>query len=302
MSCAMIPVIAQDISGTKVSLYNADTGPRFPLNAVRLKNDTPLHLKGGPVTVFDEGTYAGDARMEDIPPGDTRLITYAVDLSVEGERQSPGYAVTETALTIRRGVMTTTRKERYETNYTLKNKADKPRTVLVEHPYSAEYKLLTPEKYAERTPDRYRFEVIVPPGQSAPLKVVLERPVSESVALFGMEVNALQVYINRREVPEGVKNALREVLTRRRKIQEIQGQAANADAEIKAIEQDQDRIRKNMATLDKQSALYKRYVTQLDEQETRIQNLRREANRLRNEAATAERELRAYLDTLDVTG
>jgi hypothetical protein len=299
---AMIPVIAQDISGSKVSLYNADTGPRFPLNAVRLKNDTPLHLKGGPVTVFDEGTYAGDARMEDIPPGDTRLITYAVDLSVEGERQNPGYAVTETALVIRRGVMTTTRKERYETNYTLKNKTDKPRTVLVEHPYSTEFKLLTPEKYAERTPDRYRFEVVVPPGQSAPLKVVLERPVSESVALFGMDVNALQVYINRREVPESVKNALREVLTRRRKIQEIQAQAANADAEIKSIEQDQERIRKNMATLDKQSALYKRYVTQLDEQETRIQNLRKEANRLRNEAVAAEKDLRTYLDSLDVAG
>jgi chromosome segregation ATPase len=131
---------------------------------------------------------------------------------------------------------------------------------------------------------------------------VLERPVSESVALFGMDVNALQVYINRREVSESVKNALREVLARRRKIQEIQAQAANADAEIKSIEQDQERIRKNMATLDKQSALYKRYVTQLDEQETRIQNLRKEANRLRNEAAAAEKDLRAYLDMLDITG
>ena len=32
---SMIPVIAQDIETEKVSLYNADTGPKFPMNAIR---------------------------------------------------------------------------------------------------------------------------------------------------------------------------------------------------------------------------------------------------------------------------
>src|SRR5207248_1522077 len=71
---AMIPVVAQDVEGEKVSIYNADTGARYPLNAIRLRNTSGLHLKGGPVTLFDEGVYAGDAKMEDIPPGDSRLI------------------------------------------------------------------------------------------------------------------------------------------------------------------------------------------------------------------------------------
>jgi len=83
---AMIPVIAQGVTADKVSLYNADTDPRYPLNAVRLKNTTGLHLKGGPVTLFDGDTYAGDALVEDVPPGDTRLISYAVDQSIAGER------------------------------------------------------------------------------------------------------------------------------------------------------------------------------------------------------------------------
>ena len=63
---AMIPVIAQDIEAEKLLLFNADSGTRFPLNAVRLHNATKLHLKGGPVTLFDGGVYAGDARMEDV--------------------------------------------------------------------------------------------------------------------------------------------------------------------------------------------------------------------------------------------
>jgi hypothetical protein len=297
---AMIPVIAQDVDGTKVSLYNADTGPRFPLNAFRLKNNTTLHLKGGPVTVFDDGVYAGDARMEDIPPGDARLVTYAVDLAVEGERQNAGYSNPETSLSIRRGVFIITRRERTETEYTLKNKDNKPRTVLVEHPFNAEYKLLQPESFAERTGDRYRFEVNVPPGESQKLKVVLERPLSESVGLVDADVNMLQVYVGRGEVPEKIKAALREVLQRRHRVQDLRSQAAVNDAAIGDIEKDQDRIRKNMAALDKGATLYQRYVKQLDEQETRIQSLRSEANRLRAAAADADKDLRAYLDTLEV--
>ena len=61
---------------------------------------------------------------------------------------------------------------------------------------------------------------------------------------------------------------------------------------------DQERIRKNMQALDRTSPLYKRYVTELDSQETRLQSLRQESARLRKEAGDAERDLRAYLDTL----
>ena len=69
-------------------------------------------------------------------------------------------------------------------------------------------------------------------------------------------------------------------------------------ADVKSISDDQERIRKNMMALDKASALYKRYVGELDSQETKIENLRQEATRLRGQAETAERELRAYVDGL----
>ena len=120
---AMIPVIARDIEAEKVLLFNADSGVRFPLNAVRVRNNTTMHLKGGPVTLFDAGVYAGDARMEDVPPGDSRLLSYAVDLSVEGERQGPADDSVETAFSLKRGVLTIARRERVETTYTLKSQS-----------------------------------------------------------------------------------------------------------------------------------------------------------------------------------
>lgn len=297
---AMIPVVAQDIDGEKVSLFNADTGGRFPLNAVRVKNTTTLHLKGGPVTLFDGGVYAGDAKMEDIPPGDNRLMSYAVDLAIEGERKNSDTSF-ETSLALRRGVLTASRRERRETTYTFKSKSDKPRTVLVEHPFDNNYKLVEPTTPVERTASLYRFAVAVAPRKSQTLSVVVERPVAQTIAVLDEDLESLAYTANRRDIPPRIREGLQEVVQRRRRVQELKAQIANRQAEVDAIGQDQERIRKNMTALDKNSALYKRYVGELDRQETRIQNLRIEIQRLRGEAAEADRDLRAFVDNLNLS-
>ncbi|WP_394796770.1 DUF4139 domain-containing protein [Armatimonas sp.] len=298
---AMIPVVAQEISGEKVSLYNPATDTRFPLHGVRLKNNTGLHLKGGPVTLFDGGTYAGDARMQDIPPGDTRILTYAVDLGLQGEQKDNGGTAVETSLTIKRGVLTSTRKETTEVVYTFRNKSDKPRQVLVEHPYNAEFKLIAPAKFDERTPSLYRFTVAVAAGKTETLTVKTERPLSETYALLDADINFIEVTTQRKEgVPLKLKMALEEVLTRRQKLQDLQSEITQHETEVKQIEQDQSRIRQNMNVLDRTSESYKRYVQQLDEQEIRIQSLRKQVTGLRGQLATTQRELRAFVDKLDV--
>lgn len=297
---AMIPVVVGDIEATKVSLYNADSGSRYPLNAVRVKNTTGLHLKGGPITLFDEDTYAGDARMEDVPPGESRILSYAVDLGVEGERKSADGAVLELGLTLKRGVLVVSRRERRETVYNLKSRADKPRTVLVEHPLNPAYELVEPAKPEERTTDRYRFLLTVAPGASQELKVVEQRPISESVTVMDAAAEQVLAYSSRQGIPAKLKEALGKVVSERAAIRDLQAQAATRDEEIKATTADQDRVRQNMGQLDRNSDLYKRYVKQLDEQETRMQSLRTEVAALRKQADEKDRQLRAYLDTVTI--
>jgi flagellar biosynthesis chaperone FliJ len=298
---AMIPVVAQDIHGEKISLYNVDTDARFPLHAVRLKNNTGLHLKGGPVTLFDGGIYAGDARMLDIPPGDSRILSYAVDLGLRGERQDKGSSSVETSLSIKRGVLTSSRKETVEVVYNFRNTSDKPRQVLVEHPFDSAYKLVAPAKFEERTSSLYRFLLPVPAGKTETLTVKTERPLAETYALLDADINFIELTTQRKEgLSPKLKAALEDILTRRRKLQEIQSQIGEHEAEVKQIEQDQSRIRQNMMVLDRNSESYKNYVKQLDEQELRIQALRKQTTELRAQLATQERDLRAFVDKLDV--
>ncbi len=299
---AMIPVIAQDITADKVSLYNAAADPTYPLNAIRLHNNTKLHLKGGPVTLFDGGTYAGDAVMEDVTPGETRLISYAVDLSILGEKQDTKTNSQHTSLIIHSGVMTVTTVTRSETKYVFKSRALTDKTVLVEHPFDASAKLVSPATATERTPTVYRFAVPVPAGKSATLNVVTETPQSSTVALLDSDLNTVAYYAENTEIPAATRAALVDITKQRRHIQTLTQQAAADDAQVTQLAAEQDRIRKNMTALDRTSPLYKRYVGELDAQETRIATLRAAAQRSRAAADTARAVLRNTLDHLEIGG
>ena len=71
------------VEGTRVSIYNASVLAKHPLLGLKLVNKTKLHLAQGPVAVYDGDTFAGDARLPDLKPGETRLVSYAIDLGTE---------------------------------------------------------------------------------------------------------------------------------------------------------------------------------------------------------------------------
>ena len=100
------------------------------------------------------------------------------------------------------------------------------------------------------------------------------------------------------KISANARTALARVVNARRHIGDLSSQAAVAEGQVAAIGREQDRIRKNMTALDRTSSLYKRYVGELDTQETKIATLRRSATTLRAQAAEAKRALRTQLDGL----
>jgi hypothetical protein len=105
---AMLPIVNQPIEGLKVSIYNQSTHAKHPLNGFRLHNNTPLHLMQGPLTVFDGNAYAGDARIEDLAPGQDRLLSYALDLKTEVYPQVEAGQQNLLSVSLRKGVLLAT--------------------------------------------------------------------------------------------------------------------------------------------------------------------------------------------------
>jgi hypothetical protein len=129
---AMLPIVNQEVEGAKVSIYNERTHATFPLLGLRFKNTTPLHLMQGPITVFENSSYAGDARILDLQPKEERLISYAIDLGVEVEpvvHESKDHII---KVKIVKGVLHATHKVRDSKTYTIKNRTEHDRSVLME--------------------------------------------------------------------------------------------------------------------------------------------------------------------------
>jgi len=297
---ALLPIIGQTLQGQKVSLYNQSVNAKHPLNGYRLKNTSSLHLMQGPITLFDSGAYAGDARIEDLPPGQDRLISYALDLKTEVEPTFQGGTQELATVSLKKGTMLISRRLIEDRTYLVKNRDAKARTVLIEQPYRADWKLVEPKEPTERTRDMYRFSVAVDAGKSATLRVKETLPLQESILLMESGIDQILHYQQAKEVGPKVKEALQRVVQLRSKLDDVRAQRIRLDQRTAEITAEHARIRENMQRLQQNSDLYNRYVKKLDQQETELETLRKEIERFKNMEEEHRRELQNYVMNLDV--
>jgi hypothetical protein len=297
---AMLPIISQGAEGKKVSIYNESVQAKHPLNGYRLKNTTPLYLMQGPVTVFDDNAYAGDARIDDLAPGQDRLISYALDLKVEVESQHQDLRFDQVAVKLRRGTLISTRKRVEAKLYLVRNRDPKKKDLLIEHPVRDDWRLVEPSEPAERSRDVYRFALAVEPDKTARLAVREERQYDELIALAGLAPEQIGYYLKAREVSDRVKEAIQKVVQLRDRLADTRNDRTRQELGAAEIGKEQARIRENMAKLAPNSELFNRYVKKLDQQETEIESLQKKIETLKETEARQQRELDDYLLGLEI--
>ncbi|MBW3622191.1 MAG: DUF4139 domain-containing protein [Armatimonadetes bacterium] len=297
---AMVPIVGSDIGGEKLSIFNPQVNDTYPMNAVKLVNTTGLHLSGGPLTVFSDGVYAGDGQIANLQPNEERLISYAVDLQVEGKYETQSLPQQFLSLRADSGVLHITRRQRLEHRYTFKNKDDEPRTIIVEQPFLPDWKLIQPAKADETTNNLYRFRMTVPAKTTGEFTAVTEQPLFEAIQLVNADINTILYWAQNAQLSEKLRASLKVIVEMRQRITNLQRQRQQAENEIRAITEEQARIRENMKTLDKDNPLYQQYVKKLTEQESRIEALRAEVRQLQAAGNSAQAELQRFLETLNV--
>lgn len=297
---AMLPIVNAAIEAQKVSIYNENVQRKFPLNGLRLKNTTDLHLMQGPITVFEGSVYAGDARIEDLQPKEERLISYALDMKMEVEPLVQGGTSELTSIRIRKGVLVASQRLLQTKTYTSRNKAAEKRTLVIEHPFRPEWKLVEPPKPIERSPSVYRFQLTVDTGKSEKLTINEEQLTREEIGLVSADINMLLLYTRNRAITSKVKAALEKVVEARNSISELERRIALLTQQISEITQEQSRIRENMKTISQNSEIYTRYLKKFDAQETQIEGFREQLQKLRADEATQRKQLEDYITGLEL--
>jgi len=297
---AMLPIVTDAIQTERVSIYNQSVQAQHPLLGARVTNTTGKHLSAGPITVFDGGGYTGDARIEDLPPKQDRLLSFAVDLEIRVISEGRSQSNTTLGGKLVKGVLYLQQRQVATQEYAISNKADKDRALIIEHPLHPGWDLVDTPKPTETTETLHRFRQTVAAGASSTLKVTEAYVQWESFAIIDWDTAGLLSYQRNGAIPAKVRDALAKVATLKQDLVDRERTIQERELEVNTITTEQNRIRSNMQTVQQNTAYYQRLLAKLNDQETRLDQLRQEIETARTDMTTKQREFEAFLGGLTI--
>ncbi len=298
---ALLPIIHTDVEGEKVTLFNESSGQQRPWLAVWLKNSSGLTLDAGSFTVIDTNAFAGEGLTQTINPGESRLLSYALDLGVEVATNRDTDRERVERVEIVKGLMRLYRKVVEKKTYTIRNNDAKARTVVVEHPVRAGWTLVETAQPAESSANYHRFKVEAKSKATTELTVREENPQETVYGLANITPEQITLWVRQKAIDAEIETALKRILAKKNEIDDFNKKITVLEAEQNEIFRDQQRLRDNLNRLGgtpEEANLRLRYVRQLEQQETRLGALRADRARVEDARAAAQKELDAMLQSL----
>jgi hypothetical protein len=301
---ALVPIAQTEIEAEKVSLWTGMNGSGRPLRGLWLKNTSSLTLDGGSFSVLENEVFAGEGLTEPIKPGERRIVSYATDLGLLVEVTGNSEPQRYQRVKISKGIMTQTSELRERNVYTVKNQDATARTLIVEHPARADWKLLAGTREPEeRAPGTYRFRMEVPAKATASLPVEENRTLDTVYELSNLDDNQVTLFLRQRTITPDVAQALQKITAQKAAVAKLEGEMENRQNDIDRIVDDQGRLRENMKALRgsaEEKSLLQRYTKQLDEQETQIEGLRKKIEDTEARRDKANNELEEMINSLQI--
>lgn len=297
---AMISIVTDDIEAERISIYNAAILSNHPLLGVRVKNNTGKYLLQGPITVLDHGSYAGDARIEDLPPGQERLLSFGIDQQVLMDATGARQESASVTAKIVKGIITLTSRNVVEQAYLADNKSDETRMLVIEHPREPEFKLVAPVKAEETTPELFRFRRPIEPHKTAKLVVVQEHVFDTRTQILSLVTADIAAYLKDGAIPQNVRDALVKAIALKDQVSALKARIAESHHQMDSLFADQGRIRDNLKAVAGESDYYKRLMKKIDEQESAIEKVQKTIADLQETNQAAEKQLNDYIANLTV--
>jgi hypothetical protein len=297
---AMLPFLQQKIDTRKLLIYSESFGLN-PMNAAEITNSTGKTLDGGPITVYDANTYAGEALVETVKAGDKRLISYGVDLGTRVTTKFDSSRDVVREIHFRRGVLTARSAVDETKTYTIHNVDAKAKTLIIEHAQRYGYKLLN-QKPSEITANAYRFEVKLAPTATETFAVREERLVDQTYQITSMTPDVLTTWVQNKTLTDAQRREMEQMAQKKREIAGNDAAQKRADSDLSDQTQDQARVRANIQSLNNvsgQQDLVQQYARQLASIETKLAALRDTQAQLRRTRTTLESDLNSLMERID---
>lgn len=321
---ALIPIIQTKMEGERVSIFRGATSDRDettpdededeteavrkanprPMSGLLLKNVTSMTFEGGSMTVLDRDAYAGEALMERLKPKEQRLISFALDLGTLVRIEQKADREPAKLVKVVDGVFQVHYFKTDKKIYRLSNQTDRTKVVYLEHPVRSRWILSDSYAKPDYTTARfYRFRVELEPFENKEVTVGENLPMMDKYNLLTLSPKDLDVFVASRFIDDATRARLARLIDLRMRINEINAKLEAAAKEAEEISKDQERFRENIEALAKTpeaKQLIARYISKADEQESRLEAIRRDREAMTAEKEKLERELAIEIKNFEV--
>jgi hypothetical protein len=272
---SLIPILQSGLEGLLISVYNYNVNPKNPLHTIGFSNTSGLTLEEGPLSVFIEGVFAGEAMLPFLEPAGECRIPYAVDQGIEIIRKIE--STTKNYHAIEVGSREIYRKyfSTWEYRYEIQNYSEDSRRLIIEHARETNVELFESDPPSEQTPTVYRFILDIAKASKGKLIIKQRRVDRTSEEAPYLQVSIVEEWLKAKLITQEEHDYL-------------------LDEKVRLIFEEQDRIRQNLQSLKQSSAekqLRDRYVAKFDERETELEKIEGEQKEIETKITRQQAEI-----------
>jgi hypothetical protein len=244
---ALVPMFQKRVEAERITWFGDSAQAR---GAVRLVNSTEQTLPAGPLSVFAEGGFSGEATLDRLKPGERRIVQFGADLDVELSTV-PGVATEEVKrLAFRGDALEEHYLRKTQVSYQLENRSGLPRSVYVAL-------ALNPNATLHGA-DRTDFDI----ASSHPVVIFelkarskLERPVDaveglvRRTRLTDLKSEHLKELAALQELPEADRRVAKEVADKQAALEQSDARLGRSQEAMKELDADITRLREHLRAL-----------------------------------------------------
>ena len=232
--------------------------------------------------------------------GDKRLISYGIDLGTRITTNFDSEQRQIREIRANRGILTAKASTEETKTYTIKNVDPRGKTLIIEHPLRGGYKLMGLTA-SEKTATAYRFSLNLKPNSEEKFVVKEEYVYDQSYAISSSTPDQILIFLRNPNLSPAGKQALEKIQLLKSQIAESDRRLRTTEAQSASLEKDQERLRENIRSLNSvsgQAQQVQRYASDLSTRETKIVELRDQAQAERQKKGGLESELNGFLATV----
>jgi hypothetical protein len=278
---ALVSILNARVKAEDVLLYNVERGGTAPYRAVRFTNQTPYVMEKGPIAIYRDGTFVGEALTDRVDPGMSAFIPYSLDprihVAIDDSYRESGVSL----VTIVRGHVTVELKSRATHSYVVGNQAPEAATLWVQRTRRPGWHLVAPKAGVLDERGVYFVPLALQPKSKRKVAIEEETPSRRVVRIYSDAARkAITLFLGGPDAAKDPKlaAALRDVLKLQERLGRIEEELRRLREEKEGYGEREEQVRENLRTLGKSARnedLRRKLLATLTDLENKLNDVNR---------------------------